>query len=191
MPVRTQLFVVALGSNIEPRVHLPRALARMKELLTVTAVSHVYETVPVGDDGEALGEAPGEAVGEALGPFFLNAAVRGETRRSPGELKWQVLRPLEAELGRVRTEDKNAPRTLDLDLVLYGRLVLRDPEQGLTLPDPELLTRAHLALPVAEVAGELVHPETHRPLAELGSRFLDEPGIRTLDRSVIPAWYAA
>jgi 2-amino-4-hydroxy-6-hydroxymethyldihydropteridine diphosphokinase len=157
--------VIALGSNIEPRKNLPRALRALQRRLPVTAVSRVYETAPVGT---------------ASVPVFLNAAVRSATHRSPAEIKWRVLRPIEAELGRVRTGDRNAPRTLDLDLVLYGGLVLRDPQEGLTLPDPDLLTRAHLALPAADVAGELRHPETGKTLAEIAAAFRDAPGVRVL-----------
>jgi len=131
----------------------------------VTAVSRVYETAPVGVQGA---------------PPFFNAAVRIETPRPPADIKWEVLRPVEAELGRVRSDDKNAPRCIDLDLVLYGNLILRDPEQGLVLPDPELLTRAHLALPAADVAGELIHPETGRRLREIAKAFSGLEGIRTL-----------
>ena len=158
-------LVIALGSNIEPRKNLPRALEKLRRRLTVTAVSHVYETAPVGAAGAAT---------------FLNAAVRAVTHRSPENLKWRVLRPIETELGRVRTGDKNAPRTLDLDLVLYGSLVLRDPERGLTLPDPDLPRHAHLALPVADVAGELRHPVTGTTLAEIAEAFRDTPGVRVL-----------
>lgn len=157
--------VIALGSNIEPRENLPRALERLRRLLTLTAVSPVYETAPVGS---------------GAAPVFLNAAVRSATHRSPGDLKWQLLRPIETELGRVRTGDRNAPRTLDLDLVLYGGLVLRDPEQGLTLPDPDLLLHAHLALPAADVAGELRHPVTGKTLAEIAAAFRSAPGVRVL-----------
>jgi len=175
-PPPTHPFVVALGSNIEPRTNLPWALQELQKQLSVTAVSHLYETVPVGADGV---------------PTFLNAAVRAETRRPPAEIKWRVLRPLEAELGRVRTDDRNAPRTLDLDLVLYGRLELRDPAQGLMLPDPELLTRAHLALPAADVAGELIHPETGRTLAEIAQRFRHDEGVRRLGPDEVTGWRPA
>lgn len=164
--------MIALGSNIEPRKNLPRALAALREHLEVTAVSRLWETEPVG---------------RPAAPAFLNAAVRVETRLGPVELKWEVLRPLEAELGRVRTEDKNAPRVIDLDLVLYGSLVLEDPQRGLSLPDPDLSRLAHLALPVAEVAGDLRHPETHERLARLAERFGGEEGVRVVGEE-IPGW---
>lgn len=157
--------IIALGSNIEPRRHLPRALALLRRRLPVTAASRVYETAAVGTEGA---------------PSFLNAAVRIQTPRPPAQIKWEVLRPGEAELGRVRSDDRNAPRCIDLDLVLYGNLILRDPEQGLVLPDPELLTRAHLALPAADVAGELIHPESGRRLRDIARAFSDLEGIRIL-----------
>lgn len=158
-------LLIALGSNIEPAKNLPRGLDGLRRRLMVLAVSRIYETQPVGATGV---------------PVFWNAAVRIATDRSPAEIKWQVLRPLEAELGRVRTEDRNAPRTLDLDLVLCGDLVLRDAEKGVHLPDPELLTCAHLALPAADVAGELTHPETGRTLEEIARVFRNAPGVRVL-----------
>lgn len=158
-------LLIALGSNIEPAKNLPRGLRGLRQRLSVTAVSRIYETQPIGAEGV---------------PVFWNAAVRVATDLPPAEIKWQVLRPLEAGLGRVRTEDRNAPRTLDLDLVLYGDLVLRDAEIGLHLPDPDLLTCAHLALPAADVAGELRHPETGRTLEEIARAFRDAPGVRVL-----------
>lgn len=163
--VASRPAVIALGSNIEPAVNLPQALDKLRQRLEVTAVSHVYETAPVGAEGV---------------PTFLNAAIRAQTGLSPGELKWRVLRPIEAEMGRARGEDRNAPRTVDLDLVLLGAEVVSDPGRGIELPDPELLTRAHLALPVADVAGELPHPRTGEPLMEIARRFRGEPGVRRL-----------
>jgi len=161
----SQPILIALGSNIEPRKNLPLGLERLRRRLPLVAVSRIYETAPVGAAGV---------------PAFWNAAVRATTDLAPAKIKWQVLRAVEAELGRVRTGDRNAPRTLDLDLVLYGDLVLEDPGQGLILPDPELLTRAHLALPAADVAGELRHPETGSTLEEIARRFRDAPGVRAL-----------
>jgi len=129
-------------------------------------VSHAYEAEPVG--------APDT-------PVFWNAAVRVRTNLPPGRLKYEVLRPLEERLGRVRTADLNAPRTIDIDIALVEGLSIDDPETGLQLPDPAIPRRAHLALPLAELAPGLVPRTFGASLAELARRHRDAPGIRRLD----------
>lgn len=143
-----EVAIVALGSNIEPERHLPLAVAALRSL-GAQAVSGVYQN-------PARGGLPQ--------PDFLNAAVLLHTRRNPAELR-ASLRRIEAELGRVRTGDKFAPRTIDLDLLLLGDCVDRGPE--MVLPDPDLLTKAHLALPAAEVAPAAVHPLSGQSLGEI------------------------
>lgn len=162
--------LVALGSNVEPGVHLPRAARRLAERFPGLTASRVYETAPAGEPG---GTAP-------AGPTFLNAAVRFVTRLSAAELKHRVLRPLEAELGRVRTADRNAPRTIDLDIALYGDRVLDDPETGLRIPDPDIPGRAHLALPLADLDPDRRHPLTGRTLADHAAAFARAPGVRVV-----------
>lgn len=151
---------IAMGSNIEPRPNLARALARLRRLLDVEQVSSVYESAPYG--------APGT-------PRFLNAAVRARTALAPGTLRAR-LRAIEAELGRRRGRDPNAPRPIDLDIALYGELVIDDPAAGLRIPDPEILERAYLALPLAEVGAELSDPRSGEPLGAIASRFAAAPG---------------
>jgi len=77
-----------------------------------------------------------------------------------------ILRGIETSLGRIRTEDKYASRTIDLDLVLLGDRV--DPK--FPLPDPDILTRAHLAIPLAELDAEFCHPTTHEALDTIANR---------------------
>lgn len=160
---RTFPVFLTLGSNIEPRANLPRAVALLGRQFPVRAVSRVYETEPVG--------APGA-------PPFLNAAVLIDTHLAPRALKHDVLRPLEARLGRVRTGDPNAPRTVDVDLALYDELILEDPVNQITLPDPEILTRAHVALPLADLDPRRRHPVTGESLAAIAARFAGSPGVR-------------
>lgn len=157
-----QVFL-ALGSNVEPEENLPRAVERLARRLRVKAVSRVYETAPVG--------------GAAGAPAFWNAAVLVETGLAPRALKHDVLRPLEASLGRVRGGDRNAPRPIDLDIALFDQLILDDPVHHLTIPDPEVLTRAHVALPLADLSPETRHPVTGETLGEIAARFTDAPGI--------------
>lgn len=157
---------LTLGSNVEPGTYLPLAVRELDALLGVEAVSHAYEAVPVG--------APGT-------PVFLNAAVRIRTALAPGRLKREVIRPLEARLGRVRTGDPNAPRTIDIDIALVEDLVIVDPEAGLTLPDPEIPSRAHLALPLAELAPDLRPPGFGGSLRELAEHHRGADGVRRLE----------
>jgi len=160
VPMAERIFIT-IGSNIDPERHLPEAVKRLAGEIRVVGVSRVYETAPVG----------------ATGPNFLNAAVMAETDTPPALFKFGLLRPIEALLGRVRTDDKNAPRTIDLDIALYGQLTLDDPRNGIRLPDPDILTRAHVALPLADLDPNFVHPVTGETLGRIAARFKNTPGV--------------
>ncbi len=149
--VGEQAFV-SLGSNIEPERYLPQAVSALRELGRLQAVSAAYQN---------------PAVGQTAQPDFLNAAVLLDTDLSPQVLRRDLSR-LESRLGRRRTADKFAPRTIDLDLVLYGSKLLE--EAGLHIPDPDLLVRAYLAVSVAELAPDFRHPITGERLAAIASR---------------------
>ncbi len=143
---------VSLGSNIEPERNLPAALARLREIGRLRAVSAVYQT---------------PAVGPRPAPDFLNAAVFIETELPPEEIRLR-LRQIESDLGRVRSGDRYAPRTIDLDLCLLGRRVVDTPT--LRLPDPDILTRPYLALTLAELAPDFPYPETGETLGAIAAR---------------------
>ncbi len=140
------------------------ALDALDELLCIEEASPIYEADPVGNAGM---------------PRFLNAAVRIATDLSPGDLKFEVIRPLERRLGRIRTADPNAPRTIDIDIAAVRGLIVDQEE--LRLPDPEILTRAHLAVPLADVAPGFRHPGLGITLGEIAARFRDEPGLARRD----------
>jgi 2-amino-4-hydroxy-6-hydroxymethyldihydropteridine diphosphokinase len=159
--------LIILGSNIEPEHYLPRAVQLIAEAADLRGVSRVYESAPVNAAGVI-------AAGQGQ---FLNAAVLIETVIPPADLKYTVLRTFETTLGRIRTGDKFAARTIDLDLALYGNLVLDDPR----LPDPDILTRAYIALPLADLAPDFRHPITGQTLAEIAARFANAPGITVRD----------
>ena len=135
--------VVALGSNIEREQRLPQALRALRRhpQITVKAVSNVYESPAInGPDGA---------------PDFFNAAAVIRTNLEPAELR-QELRAIERQLGRVRSDDRNAPRTIDLDIVYYDDLVAE--YDGWQIPAADAATAPHLALPIAEVAPDWTHP---------------------------------
>ena len=153
-----ELAIVALGSNIEPERHLPEAVAALRGL-GAKAVSSVYQN-------PARGGRPQ--------PDFLNAAVLLETQLDAAALT-AALRVLETELGRVRTDDKYAPRSIDLDLLMLGDR--SGAQEGLALPDPELLTRPHLAIPAAEVAPTAVHPHSGETLQAIAERLRPDANL--------------
>jgi len=146
---------ILLGSNVEKERHVPEAVRRLAAhpLVNVVAVSSIYETLPVGNPDQ---------------PTFYNLALVVETPLDAHALKWRVLRPLEEALGRVRTEDPNAPRTLDLDIVLFDRAAFE--LDGAPVPDPAVGRHAHATLPLAEVAPDYVHPLTGERLDQMARR---------------------
>ncbi|GAB4533494.1 MAG: 2-amino-4-hydroxy-6-hydroxymethyldihydropteridine diphosphokinase [Anaerolineae bacterium] len=141
---------IALGSNINSEHNLKEAVRKLASRCRLLAVSPVYETAPVGT---------------RQGPNFLNAAALIETALTPAELKTQVLQVIEGELGRVRTEDRNAPRTIDLDIALFGDQVLDLGPRH--IPDPDIMKYPHIAVPLADIAPQQRHPETGQTLQEI------------------------
>jgi 2-amino-4-hydroxy-6-hydroxymethyldihydropteridine diphosphokinase len=158
--------IVLLGSNVRPETSLPAAAAELALAARVVGVSSVWRSPAVG--------APGT-------PDFLNAAIALETDLSPYELREQVLRPIEAKLGRTRGADRNAPRTIDLDLVLFGERAGLDPRSGIVFPDPDLARLAHLAVPVAELEPERVLPRAGATLREIAAKSSSSGEIVRID----------
>ncbi|NOR90878.1 MAG: 2-amino-4-hydroxy-6-hydroxymethyldihydropteridine diphosphokinase, partial [Anaerolineales bacterium] len=148
----TELAFIALGSNIDPETNLPLAAARLSELGKPIAVSTVYQNPAIADEPQ---------------PDYLNVAVLIETALEPLKIR-DKLRKIEADLGRIRTNDKDAPRTIDLDLCMLGDRVLD--HELLTLPDPDLLKRAHLAVTTAELRPDFPHPLTGETLEEIANK---------------------
>ena len=148
-----QVFIT-LGSNINKEYNLPAAVQMMGEMTWVVAVSSVYETAPVGLEQQAS---------------FLNAAVLVNTELDPTRFKNEVLAEIERRLGRVRTADKNAPRTIDADMTLFNQDIF-DLDEDHHIPDPQLLEFAHIAVPIAELAPDLAHPETGEALSSIAAR---------------------
>lgn len=144
---------IAVGSNINPAENVLEAIDRLAEQTRVVAVSTVYRTEPLGRPEQ---------------PPYYNCVAEIETEIPPLALKQQVLRRIEADLGRERGEDKYAPRTIDLDLVVYDDLVVDTDD--LTLPDPQILHRPFLAIPLRELAPRLTLPGLDRPMEEVAAQ---------------------
>lgn len=163
LPRMTSAFL-ALGSNLGDRQRfLDDAILRLRALpgLSIQRVSDYYETAPVG--------------GPAESGAYLNGVVEAFTSLSPDELL-QAMFAVERQLGRVRSEP-NAPRTIDLDLLLYGDLVRTSPDP--ILPHPRLHQRRFVLQPLADLAPELIHPTLKQAMRDLlASLPSDEPEPR-------------
>jgi len=141
---------VALGSNLgDRRAHLDYAVRRLRDLLDDSRVSRYYDTLPVGVRGPQ--------------PLYLNAAVVGLTRLEPRALL-DALLAVEQERGRERPFP-NAPRSLDLDLIVYGDEI--GSQTGLELPHPRFRERRFVLEPLAEIAPDLRDPVTGSTIAQL------------------------
>jgi 2-amino-4-hydroxy-6-hydroxymethyldihydropteridine diphosphokinase len=143
MPAAGPTAYIGIGSNLaDPRAQVERALqslARMPES-RLLRFSHLYRSAPWGLPDQ---------------PEFVNAVAAIETALSPQALM-QTLLAIEREAGRDRRGERWGPRILDLDLLLYGGLMLAEP--GLQLPHPHLHERAFVLLPLAEIAPHLDVP---------------------------------
>jgi 2-amino-4-hydroxy-6-hydroxymethyldihydropteridine diphosphokinase len=141
---------VALGSNLGDRcAHLDFAVSKVQPLLRRFRVSRYHDTVPVGATRPQ--------------PLYHNAAAVGETTLTAREVL-DALLAIEQMRGRQRPYP-NAPRTLDLDLILFGDCVIDEP--GLIVPHPRFRARRFVLDPLAEIAPDLVDPVTRRTVADL------------------------
>ena len=159
----TKAFI-GLGSNLgERETQIRRAVEELGKLprTKLARVSSLYDTAPVG---------------EVEQPRFLNAVGCVETGLTAGELLWNLLL-VEQRLGRVRAKVKKwGPRTIDLDLLFYGDLVVEEP--GMTVPHPEAHLRAFVLAPLAELDPDFVHPVLGESVAVILLRLPKEAGVR-------------
>lgn len=144
-----ELAYLSLGSNIGTRKeHLRAAIRRLESAGRVVRISSFYETKPVEFTDQA---------------WFLNCALALETELKPQQLMGAILR-IEREMGRQRTRSKG-PRTIDIDILLYGDVVVDSPE--VTIPHPAMHERRFVLEPMAEIAPDVRHPVLRKTVREL------------------------
>ena len=164
-----QAFIAA-GSNIEPEKNIKKAAQLLSQQVRITGISTVYRTLPVGRPQQ---------------PSYYNCVFKVETEIPPGNLKYKVLRAIEFTLGRRRTPDKYAPRTIDLDLIIYNGLAEKVGRS--VLSDPQITSRPFLAFPLLELEPKLVLPGTNVAIADICSSMSKE-NIRPLEGYTKQLW---
>jgi 2-amino-4-hydroxy-6-hydroxymethyldihydropteridine diphosphokinase len=151
---------IGLGSNYETETNFKKGMQLLSETFTVTAISPVYESAPVGNSNNLP---------------YLNAAIAIETELQPHELKEHLV-AIEDECERVRIDaegNKSKIVTLDCDLLLYGDAITSYEFSGKTyhLPHDDILKYAHVAIPLTDIAAEVIHPETGQPISAIAAEF--------------------
>jgi 2-amino-4-hydroxy-6-hydroxymethyldihydropteridine diphosphokinase len=145
--------ILSLGSNIQPEINLVRAIERLQRHGRLEKVSSAWESESVG----------------APGPNYLNACVILATVLEQSQLKEQALLPIEQELGRQRSADRFAPRTIDIDIVLFD---------GRSCAD-KYWEQAFVVVPLAEIFPAYNNPVAHEPLAETATRLRQHTWMET------------
>ena len=155
--VPDHLAWLLLGSNIEPEKNLRRAVASIAGRENLLGVSSVWQSPPADGSDQ---------------PDYWNAAVLIKTAKSPAEIYTALIAPIERTLERVRSADKFAPRTMDIDLAMYDDRV--EEFSGRRLPHPDILICPYVALPLAELSPNKHHPETGEPMRVIADRLRGE-----------------
>jgi 2-amino-4-hydroxy-6-hydroxymethyldihydropteridine diphosphokinase len=151
--VKVHQVYLSLGSNIRPEANLPRAIDLLQDYGEIQKVSNAWESEAVGSDG----------------PNFLNACLLFITPLLYTELKEQVIHPIETKLDRKRTEDKYAPRTIDIDIVLFDDQLCND----------KFWNQAFVVVPLAEIYPEYHNPMTHENILKTATRLRQKVWMET------------
>ena len=163
----TRVFV-SIGSNVERELHVCNAIAELRARFGTVLTSQVYETVAVGFSGDP----------------FLNLVAGFDTDLELEELV-DTLRDVETRNGRQRTEKRYGPRTLDIDVLVYGDVISDgDPVE---LPRSEITRQAYILLPLTELAPNAQHPVLGERYADLCARLkLDTSGMHAVKLDLPP-----
>ena len=154
---------IGIGSNIDAAKNVRAAIRSLAQQTRLVAVSMVYRT---------------GALDRPEQPSYYNCVAEIETEMRTAAVKYGMLRSIEGSLGRKRTADKYAPRTIDLDLIVYGDLAMD--EEDIHLPDPQIMERPFLAIPLFELAPDLVLAGTGLRIGEIAAK-LPHDGMEPLE----------
>jgi 2-amino-4-hydroxy-6-hydroxymethyldihydropteridine diphosphokinase len=157
---------ISIGSNIDKDKHIPASLSALEQAFGELTVSSIYESEPVGFTGDV----------------FYNLVVGFDSDLEVRAVAKQ-LRQIELDNGRARDSQKFSARTLDLDLILYGNLIVNDGR--LRIPRDEIEHYAFVLEPLAEIAPTLNHPVSHLSFAELWNKF-DKTNLK--QKRITPSW---
>jgi 2-amino-4-hydroxy-6-hydroxymethyldihydropteridine diphosphokinase len=149
---KTHRFYLSIGSNIQPEKNLPKTIELLREYGTIQIISNAWESHAVG----------------ASGPNFLNACVLFSTSLNPRKFKNKIIRPIEATLGRVRNKDKNAPRTIDIDIIMVDDIPC----------NLDRWNNSFVVLPMSEVIPDLNHPTEHQKLSSMAEQMSSQTWIK-------------
>jgi 2-amino-4-hydroxy-6-hydroxymethyldihydropteridine diphosphokinase len=147
-------FFLSLGSNIEPEVNILQAIEELGRYGSVAAISTIWETAPIGSTDQ---------------PNYLNAVLHLQADISAQKFQDQVIPAIETLLKRVRGPDKYGPRTIDVDILLFNNEVLTLGHRK--IPSREILERAFVAIPLAEIAPNLRHPINGEEMKTIANKF--------------------
>ena len=152
--------VILLGSNIDPENNINKATDCLIKECSIIKTSRLWETEAIGSDG----------------PNFLNSAMVVETPLLENDLKYQVLLKIEKDLGRVRTNDKYAPRPIDLDIIIFDDKVI----------DQDLWTRSFISSPISDLFPDLPHPTNKKTLLQVARELQSSVFARIFVRASKP-----
>lgn len=147
--MKTNVYI-GVGSNISPKENIKKALIAIKTHVEVVKTSTFYITKPLYRHNQ---------------DNYLNGAWLITTDIAPEIIKVEVLEKIEKKLKRERSQDKYAPRTIDLDIILYGNKVIKN--SVLTIPDPDLYKRFFLIKPILELEPDIILPDSLTPLKNI------------------------
>lgn len=148
---------ISIGSNIDKEIHIPSSVNALKKQFSNIVSSSLYETEAVGFEGDD----------------FHNLIVQFDSSLGAKAVA-KILRQIELDHGRTRDSRKYAARTLDLDLILYGDLIISDGR--LQIPRDEIERYAFVLEPLAEIAPDFLHPISHKSYAQLWDEY-DKTGL--------------